>query len=42
MRVVTDTFDSAVNWHAICVDLAGNPLSLHHRYTPKNDLPAAP
>jgi predicted enzyme related to lactoylglutathione lyase len=36
---LTDTFDSGVCHQAICTDPDGNPLSLHHRYAPKE--PAA-
>jgi predicted enzyme related to lactoylglutathione lyase len=41
VRFVSDTFDSGVCWQAICVDPDGNPLSLHHRYAPTEDDPAA-
>jgi len=41
VRFVSDTFDSGVCWQAICLDPDGNPLSLHHRYAPKDE-PAAP
>jgi predicted enzyme related to lactoylglutathione lyase len=40
VRFVSETFDSGVCWQAICLDPDGNPLSLHHRYAPK-DPPAA-
>lgn len=40
VRFVTETFDSGVCWQAICVDPDGNPLSIHHRYAPKDDDPA--
>ena len=42
VRFVSDTFDSGVCWQAICLDPDGNPLSLHHRYAPKDERPAAP
>jgi predicted enzyme related to lactoylglutathione lyase len=42
VRFVSDTFDSGVCWQAICLDPDGNPLSLHHRYAPKEERPAAP
>ena len=42
VRFVSDTFDSGVCWQAICLDPDGNPLSLHHRYAPKGEGPAAP
>ena len=32
---VTETFDSRVCLQAIFLDLAGNPLDLHHRYAPR-------
>jgi hypothetical protein len=41
VRFVSDTFDSGVCWQAICVDPDGNPLSLHHRYAPKEERPAS-
>ena len=41
VRFVSDTFDSGVCWQAICLDPDGNPLSLHHRYAPKDERPAA-
>lgn len=37
VRFVSDTFDSGVCWQAICLDPDGNPLSLHHRYAPKDE-----
>ena len=36
VQFVTETFDSGVCWQAICLDPDGNPLSLHHRYAPKD------
>ena len=42
VRFVSDTFDSGVCWQAICLDPDGNPLSLHHRYAPKDERPVAP
>ena len=42
VRFVSETFDSGVCWQAICLDPDGNPLSLHHRYAPKEERPAAP
>ena len=42
VRFVTETFDSGVCWQAIFVDPDGNPLSLHHRYAPKDEGAAAP
>jgi predicted enzyme related to lactoylglutathione lyase len=42
VRFVSDTFDSGVCWQAICLDPDGNPLSLHHRYAPKDEHPVAP
>jgi hypothetical protein len=42
VRFVSDTFDSGVCWQAICLDPDGNPLSLHHRYAPKDERLAAP
>ncbi len=42
VRFVSETFDSGVCWKAICLDPDGNPLSLHHRYAPKDQRPAAP
>jgi predicted enzyme related to lactoylglutathione lyase len=36
VRFVSDTFDSGVCWQAICLDPDGNPLSLHHRYAPRD------
>ena len=36
VRFVSETFDSGVCWQAICLDPDGNPLSLHHRYAPKD------
>jgi hypothetical protein len=39
VRFVSDTFDSGVCWQAICLDPDGNPLSLHHRYAPKDERP---
>jgi predicted enzyme related to lactoylglutathione lyase len=41
VRFVGDTFDSGVCWQAICLDPDGNPLSLHHRYAPADERPAA-
>ncbi|MCW3008492.1 MAG: Glyoxalase/bleomycin resistance protein/dioxygenase [Solirubrobacterales bacterium] len=41
VRFVSGTFDSGVCWQAICLDPDGNPLSLHHRYAPKDEGPAA-
>ena len=41
VRFVSETFDSGVCWQAICVDPDGNPLSLHHRYAPTDEHPAA-
>jgi catechol 2,3-dioxygenase-like lactoylglutathione lyase family enzyme len=41
VRFVSETFDSRVCWQAICLDPDGNPLSLHHRYAPKDARPAA-
>jgi predicted enzyme related to lactoylglutathione lyase len=41
VRFVSDTFDSGVCWQAICLDPDGNPLSLHHRYAPKDERPAS-
>ena len=41
VRSVSDTFDSGVCWQAICLDPDGNPLSLHHRYVPKDERPSA-
>jgi len=41
VRFVSDTFDSGVCWQAICLDPDGNPLSLHHRYAPKDERPDA-
>jgi predicted enzyme related to lactoylglutathione lyase len=35
VEFVTDTFDSGVCHQAIFKDPDGNPLGLHHRYTPK-------
>lgn len=40
VRFVSETFDSGVCWQAICLDPDGNPLSLHHRYAPTDELPA--
>src|SRR3954467_6812012 len=41
VRFVSETFDSGVCWQAICLDPDGNPVSLHHRYAPKEaDAPA--
>ena len=42
VRFVSETFDSGVCWQAICLDPDGNPLSLHHRYAPKDERPVAP
>jgi predicted enzyme related to lactoylglutathione lyase len=42
VRFVSDTFDSGVCWQAICLDPDGNPLSLHHRYAPKDERPVSP
>ena len=42
VRFVSDAFDSGVCWQAICLDPDGNPLSLHHRYAPTDERPAAP
>jgi predicted enzyme related to lactoylglutathione lyase len=42
VRFVSDTFDSGFCWQAICLDPDGNPLSLHHRYAPKDERPTAP
>jgi hypothetical protein len=42
VRFISDAFDSGVCWQAICLDPNGNPLSLHHRYAPKDERPAAP
>jgi predicted enzyme related to lactoylglutathione lyase len=39
VRFVSETFDSGVCWQAICLDPDGNPLSLHHRYAPKDATP---
>ncbi len=36
VRFVSETFDSGVCLQAICLDPDGNPLSLHHRYAPKD------
>jgi predicted enzyme related to lactoylglutathione lyase len=36
VQFVGETFDSGVCWQAICLDPDGNPLSLHHRYAPKD------
>jgi predicted enzyme related to lactoylglutathione lyase len=41
VRFVSETFDSGVCWQAICLDPDGNPLSLHHRYAPTGEGPAA-
>ena len=41
VRFVSETFDSGVCWQAICLDPDGNPLSLHHRYAPKDEAGAA-
>ena len=40
VQFVSETFDSGVCWQAICLDPDGNPLSLHHRYAPKDETPA--
>ena len=40
VRFVTETFDSGVCWQAICLDPDGNPISLHHRYAPRDAGPA--
>src|SRR3954468_6495869 len=37
VRFVSETFDSGVCWQAICLDPDGNPLSLPHRYAPKEE-----
>jgi hypothetical protein len=42
LRFVSETFDSGVCWQAICLDPDGNPLSLHHRYAPKDQRPDTP
>jgi predicted enzyme related to lactoylglutathione lyase len=42
VRFVSETFDSGVCWQAICLDPDGNPLSLHHRYAPKDEGTAVP
>ena len=42
VRFVSETFDSGVCWQAICLDPDGNPLSLHHRYAPKDERSPAP
>ncbi len=41
VRFVSDTVDSGVCWQAIFLDPDGNPLSLHHRYAPKDDSPTS-
>ena len=41
VQFVSDTFDSGVCWQAICLDPDGNPLSLHHRYEPRDERLAA-
>src|SRR3954462_3788611 len=40
VRFVSDTFDYGGCWQAICLDPDGNPLSLHHRYAPRDEAPA--
>ncbi len=42
VRFVSDTFDSGVCWQAVCLDPDGNPLSLYHRYAPKDEGAPAP
>jgi len=42
VRFVSETFDSGVCLQAICLDPDGNPISLHHRYAPKDETPATP
>ncbi|MGH2895520.1 MAG: VOC family protein [Solirubrobacteraceae bacterium] len=42
VQFVSETFDSGVCWQAICLDPDGNQLSLHRRYAPKDETPAAP
>jgi predicted enzyme related to lactoylglutathione lyase len=39
VKFVSETFDSGVCRQAICLDPSGNPLSLHHRYAPKDARP---
>jgi len=39
VRFLGETFDSGVCWQAICLDPDGNPLSLHHRYAPRDPAP---
>ena len=41
VRFVSDVFDSGVCLQAIGLDPDGNPLSLHHRYAPKDARPSA-
>src|ERR1700738_4333942 len=41
VRFVSDPFAPGVGWRAICLAPDGNPLSLHHRYAPKDEPPVA-